>query len=83
MDEGSPALSIRQPWAELILRSHKRVELRSWKTVTVVRCGCIPVAPMTVRRPADLASETSSRVATSGRYGWSRSCAWTRLDVSP
>ena len=27
-----PALSIRQPWAELILRGVKRVELRSWHT---------------------------------------------------
>jgi hypothetical protein len=26
------ALTIRQPWAELILRGRKRFELRSWKT---------------------------------------------------
>lgn len=26
------ALSVRQPWAELILRGQKTIELRSWKT---------------------------------------------------
>ena len=26
------ALSIRQPWAELILQSRKTIELRSWDT---------------------------------------------------
>lgn len=28
----APALSVRQPWAELILQRRKRVELRSWST---------------------------------------------------
>lgn len=28
----APALSVRQPWAELILQRRKRVELRSWFT---------------------------------------------------
>ena len=27
-----PAISIRQPWAELILRDRKSLELRSWST---------------------------------------------------
>ena len=26
-----PALSIRQPWAELIVRGHKDVENRTWR----------------------------------------------------
>jgi hypothetical protein len=31
-DETSPALSIRQPWAELIISGKKPIEIRSWKT---------------------------------------------------
>jgi hypothetical protein len=30
MSQHTPAISIRQPWAELILRGRKSVELRSW-----------------------------------------------------
>lgn len=30
--EHAPALSIRQPWAELIVRGEKAIELRSWQT---------------------------------------------------
>ena len=29
---GQPALSIRQPWAELILRGTKTIEIRNWST---------------------------------------------------
>jgi len=28
----APALSIKQPWAELILRGRKQIEVRSWST---------------------------------------------------
>ena len=30
--EDMKALSIRQPWAELILQGRKTIELRTWKT---------------------------------------------------
>ena len=31
-DDSMPALSIRQPWAELILLGRKSAEIRSWQT---------------------------------------------------
>jgi activating signal cointegrator 1 len=31
-DKQPPALSIRQPWAELILLGQKSIEIRTWKT---------------------------------------------------
>jgi hypothetical protein len=32
MTDSAPALTVHQPWAELILRSRKQIELRSWST---------------------------------------------------
>ena len=33
MKKSIPAISIRQPWAELILRGEKQIEIRKWDTL--------------------------------------------------
>jgi hypothetical protein len=44
--ESVPAISIRQPWAELILRGKKTIEVRSWDTahrgILYLHTGKIP-----------------------------------------
>src|ERR1700751_3370272 len=78
-----PCLSIRQPWAELILRGEKTIENRSWRTnhrgtlyihaglkTDVSACRRFQIDPRTVRTGAVIGSVQLVNVTTKSRSRW-------------